>query len=102
MAEPIAICGNRCGSCPAHRANVGSVGREVFLGGWLRYHGLGVMAPEEGCAGCPPMDGGDPPFPECQVRRCAKSRGLSSCSDCSEPSCDSWLAALTFERARLA
>ena len=102
MAEPIAICGNRCDVCPAYYSNVKALDREQVAGGWLRYHGFGVFFPEQGCRGCPPDQGG-PPHPDCPVRRCVVGRGLSTCSDCQEASCDPPLASLTiFERARQA
>jgi len=100
MAEAIAICGNRCDTCPAHQSNAETLGSEDLAAGWVRYRGFGVFVPGVGCRGCPSGAGGDP---DCPVRTCASGRGLSSCGDCREPSCDSLLGALTiFERARQA
>jgi hypothetical protein len=88
--KPVAHCGLVCPECPAYIAKRTSDDalRQRTARSWSG-PGFEVAAQDVNCDGCLQTDG--ELFKHCavcDVRACASSRGLGTCAECAEYSCD--------------
>ncbi|MFX0163561.1 MAG: DUF3795 domain-containing protein [Candidatus Hodarchaeota archaeon] len=85
MEEMIGYCGYNCHLCVA-RSKDPAV-RQKLVDGWRKYLGhQNYTAENVQCDGC--LSDGKIADKQCQVRPCAKEKGVENCAHCDEFPCD--------------
>ncbi len=86
----IAYCGLDCSICPAlraHQLNDENLRRQTAEA-WSQLYRATIKPEQIACQGCRSEQG--PRFAHCdhcQVRACARGKGLNSCADCGDYPC---------------
>ncbi len=87
MRTMIAYCGLDCGQCDAYRATIGDdqTLREKTAKAWSEMNHAEILPEHINCEGCR-TDGIKFVYCEsmCPIRRCALSKGMTTCGDCAE------------------
>ncbi|MDE6605446.1 MAG: DUF3795 domain-containing protein [Clostridia bacterium] len=87
MNKLIAYCGLDCERCEARTATLNNDNqlREKVAKLWTELNGVEITAEMINCVGCR-VDGVKTPFCNslCPIRKCALSKSLKTCGDCSE------------------
>lgn len=90
MKHAIACCGLDCSQCPAHLAwqSDDQALRQKTAEAWSRLYQTQITPAQINCAGCHSPQ--EPLFGhchECDIRACARQRGLPTCAPCPEYAC---------------
>lgn len=98
MKELIGYCGLNCEKCDAYIATLhdDDVLREKTAKLWAKLNNAPILPEHINCLGCR-VDGVKTVFCDslCAIRKCAMSKGVSTCGDCEKmDTCDT-LAAIT-------
>lgn len=85
----IGYCGYNCGICAGRSEDIAE--RRKMVEGWKKLYGHKMYTEDNvpiarPCCGC--RNEGEMADTSCQVRPCAKSKGVESCADCSDFPCD--------------
>lgn len=90
MERVMSACGVMCSECGAYlAASKGVAYQRQVAEAWLRIYGLRGKTEDISCGGCLGAD--EDVFHtsiRCTARRCCRSRGLNSCAECPEKSCE--------------
>ncbi len=90
MDNVMSACGVLCSECAAYlAASRGPAYQKEAAGGWSRIYGFQVEPEQMSCGGCLSSD--EQVFHSsvrCAARRCCLGKGLSSCAECPEESCE--------------
>lgn len=85
MNKYIAYCGLDCKNCDARKATVNDDNalREKVAKLWSELNGVEITPEMINCTGCR-VDGVKTPYCDClcPIRKCAKSKGVSTCGEC--------------------
>jgi hypothetical protein len=90
MDEVMSACGVICSGCAAYLASSkGLVYQKEVAEAWKGIYGFDADPARLSCGGClSPDDQVYPTSVKCTARRCCLNKGLNSCAECSEQSCD--------------
>ncbi|HUL43459.1 MAG TPA: DUF3795 domain-containing protein [Bacteroidota bacterium] len=90
MNEVMSACGIICSNCAAYvAASKGLDDRKEAAEAWSRIYGFQTAPEKMSCGGCLGSD--DKIFHtsiKCSARRCCLTKGLKSCAECPEESCE--------------
>lgn len=90
MDKIMSACGVLCSDCAAYlAASKGPAYQKEAADAWKRIYGFQTEPETMSCGGCLSAD--DEVFHTsvtCTARRCCLSKGLGSCAECSEESCE--------------
>jgi hypothetical protein len=91
MNEMISLCGLLCSDCPAFVAtkNNDDNKRKEVAELWYRQYNVKLKMEDINCSGC--LSDSEPLFCHCrvcEVRRCAKNKGIENCAHCEEYACE--------------
>lgn len=90
MNKVMSACGVICSDCAAYcAASKGLAYQKEAAEAWTRIYGFQVEPEQMSCGGCLSSD--DQVFhssARCTARRCCLTKGLNSCAECPETSCE--------------
>lgn len=94
MDEIIAICGPKCTQCDAYKATrIGREELERIANEWSRSLGKVYTADDVICDGCRVKNGRLSAYcAECEIRRCAQTKGAETCAHCEKSPCEKIVA----------
>lgn len=85
MKNYIAYCGLDCEQCDARKATINNDDelRKCVAKLWSELNGVEITSDMINCTGCR-VDGAKTPYCDyiCPIRKCAKSKGVSTCGEC--------------------
>ncbi len=87
MSEMLSYCGLDCGACPAYLATqAGDTARQkALLEEWrVKFDAPHLTLATFACDGCPNDGRLSGLCTHCQIRACARGRGLSTCAACAD------------------
>jgi len=86
MEKVIACCGLNCATCDARIATLANddVLREQTAAKWKVQFSADITAEMINCTGCREAGVKFAHCGECEIRKCAKTKGFGSCADCDD------------------
>jgi imidazoleglycerol phosphate dehydratase HisB len=91
MDKMIASCGIDCAGCPALEAtrNNDYEAKKKIAEDWSKQYEADIKPEDINCVGCVVSEGRHiGHWYECEIRKCAVGRGLNTCAECDEYSCE--------------
>ena len=90
MSKMMSVCGVMCSECPAYLgAAKGLEHQRKVVEAWRRIYERTEVPEDISCGGCLGPDGDlFHTSGNCKARRCCRAKGLSSCADCRNESCE--------------
>ena len=88
MHPILSKCGYRCDLCLAYRPNIEKdpSNQQRLSDGWHKYFGFRIPPEQILCDGCL-SENPKTIDQNCQVRPCAKAKGLDTCAECDQYAC---------------
>lgn len=99
MSEMMAYCGLLCNECPTYKATVADdmALREKTAAEWSKMNNADIKPEDINCLGC----NSDVLFgycKMCEIRSCAREKGLKDCGKCSSFACGKVEGILEFDK----
>jgi hypothetical protein len=89
MDKIIAYCGITCSECPAYQATRDNdqAKREKIAADWSKQFGHDIKPADINCFGCLDPKTMFGYCQMCEIRKCARGRGVVNCAHCADYSC---------------
>jgi hypothetical protein len=86
MEKVIACCGINCNTCDARKATLTNDNslREKTAAAWSAQFNANITADMINCTGCIEPGAKFSHCSNCEIRKCAQSKGFKTCANCSE------------------
>lgn len=90
MEKIIAACGIDCSQCDARKATIANDNemRAAVAEKWSKEYDSNIVAENINCMGCMESGFHFSHCNECDYRACVRSKGLTSCAQCSDYPCE--------------